>query len=123
MTPKHSPGAPPRPHLVHEDVERLLQSDSVPAAHGEEAETHAHVEPLADPAAPGQSLRLLGAPRSATCTAQGSDYHDDDGEGGRCSEAAAFRTFDGRSPCWGICSASSQSSLTLDRRTQTQRQQ
>lgn len=59
-------------HLVDEHVERLLQSSSVPAAHGEEAEAHPHVEPLADSAAPGQSrlllLVLLLAPRSAPCT-------------------------------------------------------
>lgn len=68
------PGRPPWPHLVYKDVERLLQSHSVPAAHGEEAEAHAHVEPLADPTAPGKTLlRLLGALRSTTCTTQGDD--------------------------------------------------
>lgn len=76
------PGPPPWPHLVYEDVERLLQSHSVPAAHGQEAEAHAHVEPLADPAAHGKALlRLLGALRSTTCTTQGDDDDDDVDEG------------------------------------------
>lgn len=55
---------------MDEYVERLLQRSSVSAAHGQEAEAHPHVEPLADPAAPGQTRCLLLALRTASCTGE-----------------------------------------------------
>lgn len=61
---------PGSPHLVHEHVEVRVQRSSVPAAHGDEAEAHPHVEPLADAAAPRQSsgLLLLLTLRGPACT-------------------------------------------------------
>lgn len=53
---------------MHEHVHRRLHGSCVPAAHREEAEAHAHVEPLADPAAPGQSRVLLVPLRTSSCT-------------------------------------------------------
>lgn len=57
-------------HLVDEHVKRLLQHSSVPAAHGQEAKAHPHVEPLADPAAPAQIRggALLLSVSTASCT-------------------------------------------------------
>lgn len=64
-----APPAPlPRPsyrnrtHLMHKDVHRRVERDPGAGGHGQEAEPHAHVEPLTD-AGPVQQLRLLGRPR------------------------------------------------------------
>lgn len=47
---------------MHKDVHRGVERDPGAGGHGQEAEPHAHVEPLTD-AGPVQQLRLLGRPR------------------------------------------------------------
>lgn len=62
---------------MDEDVNRRLHESPVPAAHREEAEAHAHVEPLAEPAAPGQSRVLLLPLRAPSCTGDTRMQRDD----------------------------------------------
>lgn len=62
---------------MDEDVNRRLHGGSVPAAHCEEAEAHAHVEPLANSAAPGQSRVLLLTLRKPSCTGDTRTQHGD----------------------------------------------
>lgn len=50
-----------RSHLVHKDIHRRIERDPGAGGHGQEAEPHANVEPLAD-AGTVQQLRLLGRP-------------------------------------------------------------
>lgn len=50
-----------RSHLVHKDIHRRIERDPGAGGHGQEAEPHAHVEPLAD-AGPVKQLRLLRRP-------------------------------------------------------------
>lgn len=45
-------------HLVHKDVHRGVERDPSAGGHRQEAEPHAHVEPLTD-AGPVQQLRLV----------------------------------------------------------------
>lgn len=47
-----------RSHLVHKDIHRGVERDPCAGGHGQEAEPHAHVEPLTD-AGTVQQLRLL----------------------------------------------------------------
>lgn len=50
-----------RSHLVHKDIHRGVKRDPGAGGHGQEAEPHAHVEPLTD-AGTVQQLRLLCRP-------------------------------------------------------------
>lgn len=50
-----------RSHLVHKDIHRGVERDPGAGGHGQEAEPHAHVEPLAD-AGTVQQLWLLCRP-------------------------------------------------------------
>lgn len=44
---------------MHEDVDRMLELSAFSARHGQEAEAHAHVEPLAHAAAPERGRVLF----------------------------------------------------------------
>lgn len=66
-------------HLMYEDVDGTVEWSTVSTRHGEEAEAHAHVEPLAHAAATERGRVFFGVLRffvSGLRTAPLKEYRD-----------------------------------------------